>query len=702
MIFSEWLENGLALIPVKAKTKKTFITEWTRYSKQLPDEKTAEFWDNSFSNENVALVCGEASGIVAVDIDTDNQDTHKIVPQSPYARRGKPGRETRFFKYNKFIRSQKYLELGVEIHSDNNYTLVPPSIHPDTNEPYVWISSHRLPDKDDLPELDLSFIELLPLIKSKDSVVRSGRNNTLVQIVSSMRTRGEVEEKIVNEIYEHDLKNNSPRLFTDKNEGYFARDEKDALNNAWLFVLNVTRSLVRNKKAIVRADLPVVSVDEIDKNVVSEFKFKSLPIVPCDNPQEPDFLTKFVSLLTKVSSSEISHLSIGGAFSLLSVLAANRFCFQGVWSNLYVLNIGRSGIGKSLPQDLIKTLLTDTCYLGSGNYRSSAGVYVGLSKQQNRLDVIDEASSLIKAMGSSESWQSDINELLCALFSSASSYFQGYSSRLNGEHDGFCYNPCLSLLASTTPDGFFSSIKRDVAVKGLLPRFLIFFQNEGEGYKPRKTFSDFNDDVDALRDFVLWIDKIDRRKKLENIEQDLSASELNGEAFKGHKFDPYEMSADRGALALLDDLDRKWFEVGTNYSKQGNAHLTPFFARFGELCRKISMLTALANKRTSITTRDIEFASNLIETCFHNSVDFLISSTASTKRDGVLFKVLRLIKSKGVISTRDLIRSTMLTRRELDTILEILSDSDGVTVRKVRKGSGQFSTVCFIGEKVQD
>ena len=702
MIFSEWLENGLALIPVKAKTKRTFITEWTKYSKQLPDEKTAEGWDNSFSNENVALVCGEASGIVAVDIDTDNQDTHKIVPQSPYARRGRPGRETRFFKYNKFIRSQKYLELGVEIHSDNNYTLVPPSIHPDTNEPYVWISSHKLPDKDDLPELDLSFIELLPLIKTKNAVARSGRNNTLVQVVSSMRTRGEIEEKIVTEIYEYDLKNNSPRLFSDKNEGYFAKDEKDAFNNAWLFVLNVTRSLVRNKKAIVRADLPVVSVDEISDKVVSEFNFKSLPIVPCDTPRDPDFLTKFVSLLTKVSSSEISHLSMGGAFSLISVLAANRFCFQGVWSNLYVMNIGRSGIGKSLPQDLIKLLLTDTGYLGAGNYRSSAGVYVGLAKQQNRLDVIDEASSLIKAMGSNESWQSDINELLCALFSSASNYFQGYSSRLNGEHDGFCYNPCLSVLASTTPEGFFSSIRRDVAVKGLLPRFLIFSQNEGDIYKPRKTFSDFQQEVDALREFVLWLDRIERKKKEETIEQSISVDELGGESFKGHKFEPYEMGADREALALLDDLDRKWFKAGALSSKNNSAHLAPFYARFGELCRKVAMLTALANKRTSITASDIRFASEVIEVCFHNSVDFLISSTASTKRDNMLYKVLRLIKAKGVISSRDLIRSTMLTRKELDTIIEILSDSDGVVVKKVRKASGQFSTVYFIGDKEQD
>lgn len=685
MSYSEWLEHGLALIPVRAKTKRTFIQEWTKYSNRLPTEDEAQEWDARYSSENVALVCGEASGIVAVDIDTDNQDTHKIVPQSPYARRGRPGRETRFFKYNKFIRSQKYLELGVEIHSDNNYTLVPPSIHPDTNEPYQWISSHKLPDKEMLPDLDLSFIELLPLIKSKDSVVRSGRNNTLVQIVTSMRCRGDNEEKIINEIYEYDRDKNRPRLFTDKNEGYFAANEDDAKNNAWIFVLNVSRSLVKSKKAI----LPIQDIILVDENksevaVENVFKYRALP-------EPKGFLQGFVSICNQASMGRTDCLALGGALSVLSVLASNRFEFDGVRSNLYVLNIASSGAGKSLPQDLAKELLIDTNLLGAGNYRSSAGVYLGLPKQQNRLDIIDEASSLLKAMGSSESWQSDINELLCALFSCASSYFAGYSSRLNGEHDGFCYNPCLSVLASTTPAGFFSAIKRDVAVKGLLPRFLMFYQYDVGEYKPRRPISDFKEFIESLREFVDWIEKIERVEiPMDQPDELVTQSELSGEVvFKGKKFKPYSMSTSREAKDCLDALDKKYFYKMKQMKLDDDDHLGAFYARFGELSRKVAMIHALSNKRTSIELEDVLFATSLVESQFYNSIDFVTSSTAATQRESLQHKILRLVQKSGEMSVRDLIRKTKLTRRELDVILEVLIESGEVIRILVRSRSGQ-------------
>ena len=46
-------------------------------------------------------------------------------------------------------------------------------------------------------------------------------------MVTAMRFRAEPEAKIVNEIYEWDFRYHQPRLFTDKNEGFSAKDEDE-------------------------------------------------------------------------------------------------------------------------------------------------------------------------------------------------------------------------------------------------------------------------------------------------------------------------------------------------------------------------------------------------------------------------------------------------------------------------------------------
>ena len=220
-MFNKYSESGFSVIPVYKNAKNPSISKWQQYCTTHPAQDLINAWDRQFSagQINIGLACGKASNIIALDIDSDDPELLNLCPPSPVRKRGSKG-ETRFFKYNPNIKSQSYPLL--DILSDGRQTILPPSTHPMTRQPYVWLTLDTLLDQIELPELSLDFIIKFQR-QPNASISKEGRNNKLVDIITAMRGRGEPESAIVNEVYEWDLQHHLPRLFMDPKEQYKAK-----------------------------------------------------------------------------------------------------------------------------------------------------------------------------------------------------------------------------------------------------------------------------------------------------------------------------------------------------------------------------------------------------------------------------------------------------------------------------------------------
>lgn len=114
----------------------------------------------------VATVLGKPSGIVAVDLDDDVDGLHskiiKIAGDTPVIKKGEKG-QTRFYRYNGERKKQfnKEGKCVMDLLGDGSYTVLPPSIHPNTRKPYVYIGSRTLQEinQTDLPFLPTDFQE---------------------------------------------------------------------------------------------------------------------------------------------------------------------------------------------------------------------------------------------------------------------------------------------------------------------------------------------------------------------------------------------------------------------------------------------------------------------------------------------------------------------------------------------------------------
>ena len=134
---------GLPVIPLRQRNKMPDINSWSTFGSQMPSEAIQQHWLASYPNGNIGLPFGPASGLCAIDIDTEDEALIKalrdILPPTPWVRVGKKGMGLiyrwsgqRNFKLRGAdgLMICEFLGLG-------NQMVMPPSIHPETNKPYV-------------------------------------------------------------------------------------------------------------------------------------------------------------------------------------------------------------------------------------------------------------------------------------------------------------------------------------------------------------------------------------------------------------------------------------------------------------------------------------------------------------------------------------------------------------------------------------
>ena len=135
--------HGLPVIPLVEREKRPAISAWTNFGKRMPDADEQTAWLGSFPSGNIGLPLGKESGICVIDIDTDDETLigtiREICGPSPWERVGKKGMVLayRFAGLRNFkLKTADGVTLCEHL-GQGNQVVVPPSIHPDTGQPYT-------------------------------------------------------------------------------------------------------------------------------------------------------------------------------------------------------------------------------------------------------------------------------------------------------------------------------------------------------------------------------------------------------------------------------------------------------------------------------------------------------------------------------------------------------------------------------------
>jgi hypothetical protein len=173
-IAARLIERGYAAVPIIPGTKRpgvlinghwTGLSRWqTRYNGGPPSETELACWGEGDAGVGVV---GGYRGLVPVDVDTDapaiRSALDAILPRTSVRKVGRRG-ETLFYFAPHVAASKKWIIDGqtiVELIGPGRQTVIPPTIHPDTNAPYRWTGTEGLDAlaPDELPLLPVDIVD---------------------------------------------------------------------------------------------------------------------------------------------------------------------------------------------------------------------------------------------------------------------------------------------------------------------------------------------------------------------------------------------------------------------------------------------------------------------------------------------------------------------------------------------------------------
>ncbi len=203
---------GLPVIPLRPRNKMPDLTGWTQYGSRMPNEMEQIDWLASFPKGNIGLPLGPASGLCMIDIDTEDEGLIEtileILPPSPWKRVGKKGMALayRFQQQRNFKLRGPDGEMILEFLGLGNQVVLPPSIHPETQQPYVADTNlwEVLDQVEDLGEdIEDRLRDALGLAQKAaryevppGKIAVGGRHNALASFAGKLRQIGMVGEDL--------------------------------------------------------------------------------------------------------------------------------------------------------------------------------------------------------------------------------------------------------------------------------------------------------------------------------------------------------------------------------------------------------------------------------------------------------------------------------------------------------------------------
>lgn len=389
----------------------------------------------------------------------------------------------------------------------------------------------------------------------------------------------------------------------------------------------------------------------------------------------------------------------GAALAMLGALMGRKVATDyGARSGLYALLVGESSTGKGWPQEAAKLLASkagsrfgvelldevtsDSALVAA--LRRSPSVMLGMDEVGHFFEQARRAETTGGALGT-------VPKALMKLWSATSGTFVG-KARLgrDGEaaHVEAVDQPCVSLLAATTPAKLFDGMTRAQIEDGFVPRLLVFpalgrpvYRDVPTGDPPPELVAK----LAAWRDF-----KPPPPRGVGNLA-----------AATTHK--PAVVPVSRDALDVLGALRAEADRRRAEGERRGEASAA-MWGKAAEQAERIALVlgagrTSPGDPSACVSGADARTACDLVRWLLADVSRRIGENVAESKAEAEKLRVLRVIRSAGKrgIQKRALTRATQFVRdvRTRDAMLADLVQAGRVEVAKVKKPTGP-ETVLYV------
>ncbi len=338
--------------------------------------------------------------------------------------------------------------------------------------------------------------------------------------------------------------------------------------------------------------------------------------------QPAGIMQDVIDFMSRTARRNQPTFYVGGALAFMAMALGQKYkSHTGIYTNLYIINIGPTGCGKDHPRKAIKRIIIEagvTSNLGGDRVTSAAAIISKLQVEPNTLYLLDEIGDWLKSVSASGSSQftKELNSTLLTLFTSSDSIYGGtdYAERDESKSQTIVH-PSLTLLGTTTSDRLIEGLKVEDASSGLLGRFLCF---ETHSYRP--TLDTKKKPNDIPEEIIEWV------QKAMSIDQTL------------------EVDCTKDAQEILHTLVKKDEAIALSDVSTITKNL---WVRAFELASKVSLIVACGKNIDNpiVDTAEAQYAVDIINWCIEENCKRINESVAENEIDKQLKRLTGFIRN---------------------------------------------------------
>lgn len=519
-IFSDYAlkyyENGYNILPIEPNSKRILLPNWQIHCETKQMRYQVEGWLDLYANHNIGTALGMASNIIGLDFDEDKDGLHEkvqaLVAGSLVKKKGRKG-YTAFYRYNGEHTKRWYKDKKpiVELLSTGTQTVLPPSIHPDTGQPYHWMTQDTLLDMkaEDLTTLPDDFIKQVDKIFGYEEKILNFQSH----FKGELPELAEVEKAMsfipsndyatwitVGMALQHNYGDSAFPLWeawSMKAPNYEAKGMQYKWNSfgkykgrlvtiATIFHYAIGYGYIKEndfeqdgfKMLCGNVDLITGEVYPDEKPVSSILEF---PKHLLDNaPGLPGEMAKWIDS-TALKRQPV--LALGAAICAAGTLFAHKIRNDSnLRTNFMILGLAESGAGKNHARSCIKSLFYKTGmeHLTAGNFASDAALINTIDANGGiGIALMDEIGREIAALTQrgAGGHEKRLITAMMEMYSEAGTYYDGkkYADSDNAKR---IIQPCVNIYGTTVPKRFFDAMTSDEAIDGFIARWFVFESND--------------------------------------------------------------------------------------------------------------------------------------------------------------------------------------------------------------------------------
>lgn len=759
---ADWAEAyiriGWSLVAIPAGSKAPKSPGWQQPEKAINTVEEARRYYEANTNHNMGLL-HVSSNTVSFDVDNVSHtkmifqelgmDYEAIMAKAPRII-GRQDRGKALFRAphgNLTTRKISWPREGDARHTDVVFELragavqdvLPPSIHPDTGNPYTWAGPSPL---DGLPELPAQLLtmwedwdrfrpQMMSICPWKPteqyrppSKPRVAGDRT--SVIDAFNDAHDMRELLIRFGYKPTGRNRflSPNsssglagvnLFDDGRA--FSHHASDPFDNAHTFdafdlwcqyehMGDVTKAVKDAAKFLNvtnepdhQHDAEAIEHGRKVADIIMPSRRARKDAGPLDDIPEhllavPGVLQDAVNFYSTTAPKDQPQFAVQTALAFGSIAMGRRWVTdQRNMSSLYFVNVGKSAAGKEHAKTALEMMMEEAGIghlIGPSGYTSASGVFSALITQPTHVCVIDELGRVLQSsQASGMQHKSDAQTIMMEVFARQFGTLrpQGYSKMgLNAgqakELDKVVKRPALTILSMTTPGTLYENLSSKFVSDGFLGRFLIV-----ESHIGRQMSRMIKESTPSER-LCLWAKEASEARS-----GDLDANSADTPP------SPMVIPFSAKGWSIVQACEAEVIKEMNAYEKYG---MEAMFGRTKEIGQRLALIVAHSKGESEISADSAQWGVDYAMFYARRTVSALMRHMSDGPFEAACKSVYSLIEKSGLkgMTERDLARacrpySNMEPRRRRD-VLEALASDRGIVLRNEVGPAGGRPRIAWI------